>query len=220
MMWEYRDDVRRRVWEERVARRQREIRKRVYGVRCIGQALMRIYNDEEAYMTLVEQREAHREALRKKHGTREWVGRVERWVDAAHEGEHVAGRMVHGIRCLIVYCRWVHRKEVREKRRKEEVVRRKRHAWWPVLACAMRLYKQDKQQKILDDRLVQRRGLVCANTRNVGRLGPKGGVHYDETRRNKARIKDTEIYRTHRWPRRDKCGPTLVGVLYYVWGIT
>ena len=73
MVREYRDDVRRRIWEERVARRQREIRKRAYGVRCIGQALMRIYNDEEAYMILVEQREAHREALRKKHGTREWV---------------------------------------------------------------------------------------------------------------------------------------------------
>ena len=216
LMREYRDDVRRRTWEEHGTRCQREKRKRVYGVRCIGQVLMRIYRDEEAYMTLIEQNEAHR----RKHGTREWVGKVERWVDAAHAGTHVVGRVKHSMRCLIVYCRWVHREEVKARKRKAEVARQKRHAWWPVLACAMRLYKQDKQQKLLEDRLVQRRGLVCASTRNVGRLGPKGGVRYDETRRNKPRIKETEMYRTHRWPRRDKCGPTLVGMLYHVWDIT
>ena len=46
----------------------------------------------------------------------------------------------------------------------------------------------------------------------------KGGVHYDETRRNKARIKDTEVYRTHNG--RDEISVGLhscvVGVLYWL----
>ena len=89
LMREYRDDARRRTWEEYGTRCQHEKRKRVYGIRCIGQVLMRIYRDEEAYMMLIEQNEAHR----RKHGTREWVGKVERWVDAAHAGTHVVGRV-------------------------------------------------------------------------------------------------------------------------------
>ena len=167
-------------------------------------------------MILMERREAHR----KRHGQHEWVGRVETWVDEAHTGAHVVGRLIHGIKCMLVYNRMIHRPEREARRRTLEAARRRRHAWWPVLACAMRLYKQEKQQSMLAHRLEQRQGLVCASTRNVGRLGPKGGIAYCDTRRNKVRIKDTEVYRTHRWPRRDKCGPTLVSLLYYVWDIT
>ena len=77
-----------------------------------------------------------------------------------------------------------------------------------------------QQQQMLQDRAHARIGLVCANTRNVNRLAPKGGVMYDETRRNKPRIKVDDLYTTHRWPRRDKCGPTLARLLQHAWGIT
>ena len=37
------------------------------------------------------------------HGVRECVGRIEVWVDQAHTGEHVMGRLIHGIKCMLVY---------------------------------------------------------------------------------------------------------------------
>ena len=50
---------------------------------------------------------------------------------------------------------------------------------------------------------------VCTNTRNIGRLAPKGDVEYDETKpRYSARIKVDECYRTHRV---DGRGGTIVG---------
>ena len=84
----------------------------------------------------------------------------------------------------------------------------------------VQIYKNDKHTGILTDRAAARDGLICAHTRNVGRLTPKGDVTYDETRRNKTRIRVDEIYKTHRWPRRDKCGPTLANLLHHIWGIT
>ena len=84
----------------------------------------------------------------------------------------------------------------------------------------MNVYKQAKQNEMLHKRAVTREGLVCAHTRNVGRLKPKGGVTYDETKRYRKRIEKTEVYKTNRWPRRDKCGPTLVVLLYQTWDIT
>ena len=41
-------------------------------------------------------------------------------------------------------------------------------------------------------RILYCEGLVCAHTRNVGRLKPKGGVTYDETKRYRKRIEETE----------------------------
>ena len=55
---------------------------------------------------------------------------------------------------------------------------------------------------------------MCKYEECLGRLKPKGGVKYDETKRYRKRIEETETYKTNRWPRRDKCGPTLVGLLY------
>ena len=91
---------------------------------------------------------------------------------------------------------------------------------WRICAALVREYKQQKQQQVLDTRRRTREGLVCANTRNVGRLVPKGGITYDETRRHKAHIQVEDRYALRRWPRRDKCGPTLVNVLHHLWGIT
>ena len=150
------------------------------------------------------------------------MGPIERWVDAVHEGTgtRVEERVRHAMRCLVVYVRWVIR--LAEERRKEQnaEARRKRHAKWMVCAVLVRIYKQQKQEEVLQQRAASRVGLVCASTRNVGRLGPKGGITYDDTRRHKAHIKDTDVYRTHRWPRRDKCGTALVDMLHHVWDVT
>ena len=100
---------------------------------------MRVYKDEEGYIMLMERREEHR----RRHGVHEWVGRIEMWVDQAHTGEHVKGRLIHGIKCMLVYNSMIHRPEREERKRELEVARKKRHAWWPVLACAMRMYMQD-----------------------------------------------------------------------------
>ena len=107
-----------------------------------------------------------------------------------------------------------------EQKEEQLRVKQRRHKTWLKWSRIWMLYKQQRQQEMLSERAKAREGLVCAQTRNVGRLGPKGGVTYDETRRYRARIEDTVLYRTHRWPRRDKCGPTLVGLLHHTWGIT
>ena len=84
----------------------------------------------------------------------------------------------------------------------------------------VRIYKEEKQRGVLEERRRMRAGLVCANTRDVGRVTARGGVVYDETRRNAPRIQVYDKYKVKRWPRRDKCGPTLVVTLHYLWGIT
>ena len=222
-------------------------RKRIYGLRCIGQTLMRIYQDEDNYMALVEREEAHGNERRRRKANaqrrvrrrlwyifriqrtrlealgkpRKWyVGPVERWVDEVHrEGELVA-RMVHAMTCLMVYIRHVHRPVQRRRECERREVARRRHGLWLICSTLVRIYKQDKQIETLRARAQAREGLVCAHTRNVGRLAPQGGVKYDETRRYRERIAESALYKTHRWPRRDKCGPTLVGLLYHMWGIT
>ena len=84
----------------------------------------------------------------------------------------------------------------------------------------MRYYREQKQALVLAERARQREGKVCANTINVGRLAPKGGVTYDETKRHTRRIKEIERYKMRRWPWYDKCGRVLVDELYHAWGIT
>ena len=123
---------------------------------------------------------------------------------------------------MIVYVRIVARPEVRRVRAGEEAKRKAvRKARWAICALLVREYKQMQQEQLLKDRQHTRIGRICENTRNVGRLAPKGGVQYDETRRNRPRIKDTDVYTLRRWPRRDKCGPALVHLLYDdVWDVT
>ena len=101
-----------------------------------------------------------------------------------------------------------------------EQARRVREAKWRICALLVREYKNNKQRDMLDKRKELRGDRVCSRTINVGRLTPKGGVVYREGRVNTARIKDTEMYKTHRWPRRDKTGPTLAGILHDLWEIT
>ena len=51
--------------------------------------------------------------------------------------------------------------------------------------------KKQKQEEMLQQRAESKVGLVCASTRNVGRLGPKGGSHMTKLDAiNKAHIKD------------------------------
>ena len=153
------------------------------------------------------------------------VGAVERWVDTVHartegKGTNVQARVQHAMRCMIMYTRLVTRPRVAAKAVVMNEEKCRRHAKWLVCAVLVRIYKQNKQEAMLDSRVRQREGLVCASTRNVRRLAPKGGVTYDETRRHRAHIKDVDMYRTHRWPRRDKCGPTLVDLLHHMWDVT
>ena len=124
------------------------------------------------------------------------------------------------MRCRVVYIRLIAKPEEAVRGDKSKREEQRRRALWRVCAVLVRIYKQDKQQRILDERAKQREGKVCAHTRNVDRLTPKGGVTYDETRRRGERIKQDEVYKTNRWPRRDKHGPTLVRMLQHAWGIT
>ena len=135
----------------------------------------------------------------------------------------VTDRIVHAMRCVIQYNRWVYRR--RQQQLEEEAKRVKKKAWhkWFVCGAIVRRYKEMKQSDLLEARAAQRQGLVCATTRNVGRLGPKKGVVYDETDRRGTRLKETEICKActvQRWPHRDKCGPTLAQILYRVWEVT
>lgn len=202
--------------QRKIARQstRRDVRRR------IGNILWNIYkNDEE------------RERLRNLKPL-EWVGTIERWVDKVHyeDGDEgrttyamttaVTTRILHAMKCMITYVRMVVRPALRVKELEVREEARLRHAKWRICALLVREYKQRKQTQMLEDRSKAREGLVCAHTRNVGRLAPKGGVVYDETRRNKARIQVGDMYTLRRWPRRDKCGPTLVNVLHHLWGIT
>ena len=160
------------------------------------------------------------------------VGAVERWADDVHVEddtgepramtEGLGPRMVHSMRCLVVYVRAVLRYAQCEQRVDAARRERKRKALWDICAILVREYnyKQMKQEETLRERKAARMGRVCAHTRNVGRLGPKGGVVYDETRRNRPRIQEENVYTLKRWPRRDKTGPTLARVLHYLWGVT
>ena len=152
---------------------------------------------------------------------RTYEGALAAWVDGACKEERArVERLLHNMRCLAVYIRLIAKpeEEVRKDKDKKDGLRRK--ALWRICATLVRIYKQDKQQRILDERAKQREGKVCACTRNVDRLTPKGGVTYDETQRRGERIKQDEVYKVNRWPQRDKHGPTLVWILHHVWGIT
>ena len=219
-------------------------------LRRIGDALMRIYADDDSFLKLVEakrEREVRRRRVRYafrrtiwkivrdpfiranmlvRPAPEPWVGAVERWVDEVHRPRgghttHVTERVTHAVRCLVQYVRLVERPrnlELARAREGREAQRWKVRQRW---ARALSHYKNEIQGRMLAERLEMRGGLVCASTRNVRRLAPKGGVTYDETtRRTKARIRDDAMYKTNRWPLRDKCGPTLVGILHHAWGIT
>ena len=100
-------------------------------------------------------------------------------------------RVTHAVRCLVQYVRLVERPrnlELARAREGREAQRWKVRQRW---ARALSHYKNEIQGRMLAERLEMREGLVCASTRNVRRLAPKGGVTYDETtRRTKARIRD------------------------------
>ena len=124
------------------------------------------------------------------------------------------------MKCLEQYIRWIAKPQALHKQAHILAQQKKQKALRRICGYIVRAHKHNIQQQLLQSRAQNRAGLICANTRNAERLTPKGGVVYDETKRNKPRILDTTLYRVHRWPRRDKCGPTLAATLYYIWGIT
>ena len=115
------------------------------------------------------------------------MGKVERWVDAVHIEGHsgdpramttgLGERVTHAIRCLVVYARVVTRPARRAHEKEVAKVTRRRKALWRICALLVREYKQTRHEDVLYTRKKEREGLVCGNTRNVGRLGPrrKGG---------------------------------------------
>ena len=142
------------------------------------------------------------------------------WVSQERER---TDRILHSMRCVVQYNRWVHRRRRREL--EQEAKRAARKAWckWFVCGAIVRRHKEIRQEQLLAARAAQRGELICSRTRNVGRLGPKKGIVYDETNRRGTRLKETEICEActvQRWPHRDKCGPTLAQVLHKVWEIT
>ena len=162
-----------------------------------------------------------RRRLRELPRENKWVGPVERWVDAVHaNGADLVPRMKHAIRCMCTYVQVILRPQQKEREAREERERSKRRARWNICAMLVRIYREEKQQEMLEERRKAREGLVCANTRDAGRVTARGGVRYDETRRYAPRVQVHDTYRVKRWPRRDKCGPTLVVTLHYLWGIT
>ena len=131
--------------------------------------------------------------------------------------ENNVDRLQHAMRCLIQYVRMVYRPS-RVAKHTQEV--RTRKAKWNICAYLVRTHKQAQHEKTLAERVTLRAGKICAHTRNVQRLTPKGITSYDETRRHRPHIKQHETYKTNRWPRRDKIGPTLVHLLHKIWEIT
>ena len=135
----------------------------------------------------------------------------------------ITDRILHSMRCVVQYNRWIHRR--RQRALAEEAKRAERKAWckWFVCGAVVRRHKEMCQEALLTARMEQRGELICSRTRNVGRLGPTKGVVYDETSRRGTRLKETEIGEActvQRWPHRDKCGPTLAQILHRVWEVT
>ena len=197
---------------ELVEYNQAKDERRRAGRRRVGEVLRMIYNNTSG----TEIRECMSQLQCRKH-----KGVLVAWVEGtyAKERDNVE-RILHNIKCIAAYIRMHVQPEEQMRRAKEERAVKRRKARWQIYALLVRIYKQEKQQRELEGRAKQREGKVCAHTRNVERLAPKGGVKYDETERRGERIKKEEVYRTHRWPKRDKHGPTLVKILHHIWGIT
>ena len=189
----------RRVRECRRERVRRRLRRTIWGL---------VHEQREMVLIMqVEYSNAQEEKRERE------VGAIEKWVDRVHHAEGgvdsmLASRIMHAVMCLAAYVVRVSKvdeQEKRERRREAARERNRRRMRWTSL---MRYYREQKQREILQSRLDHRGDRVCASTRNVGRLRPKGGVTYDETKRHETRIKEMEYYRVIRWPRRDKCvGP-------------
>ena len=165
-------------------------------------------------------RESRRQMIEQKKKKLQRREALYRWV---HVEREITGRIIHAMQCVMQYHRWV--QQPRRQALEREAKRAARRAWcrWFVCGTIVRRHKEMKQEKTLEARAAQRRGLICSRTRNVGRLGPKGGVVYDETDRRGSRLKETEICKActvQRWPHRDKCGPTLAQILHRVWEVT
>ena len=218
-------------------------RARRRALRLIGAELIGKYRDKEIRETRVAQNEIHRDRKRKARwrvrrtlwqiyldpvthmllATEERpqespkVGSIERWVEACRTKEGLQGKVQHAIRCLQQYTVLVTRPRERACREKENKQRTVKAARQRLLRRAYSIYKNELQLQMLEDRAEQRRGLVCAHTRQADKVVR---VYYSETGHRGRIISETEMYKLNRWPRRDKCGPALVELLYYVWGIT
>ena len=146
------------------------------------------------------------------------IGPLVRWSKKGKTDKAVWAR--HKMVSVMMYIRHVVRPQIQEERRAAAEAQRVRRARRQICMLFVRAYKNTKQQEMLSKRVRDRGERICSRTKNVGRLTPKVGVVYCDTRVNTTRIRETALYKTHRWPRRDKIGPTLVGSLQHLWGIT
>ena len=91
-------------------------------------------------------------------------------------------RVVHAMQCLNAYVTCVLRPAKIERERVQREEKRRKHALWLKWSNVWTKYKQWQQSEMLRLRVESRAGLVCEQTRNVGRLTPKNGVTYSETK--------------------------------------
>ena len=201
----YRDEATRENTRTHNRRHREEKRKLRWKLRRV---LWGIYYDPVTYMLL---------ATEKRPETGWIVGAVETWADKAHEKGKLLCRIKHAIRCLQLYIHTVTRPAVKSREREAEGRHRIQEARRRLFKRAYSIYKNEKQLRTLAERAEQRKGLVCAHTRQAPKITR---IRYDETARRGERIAERELYNMRRWARRDKCGPTLVDKLYHVWGIT
>ena len=98
----------------------------------------------------------------------------------AHTGAQLVKRIVHAIHAMRMYTIYVTRPAACVLNKKREAEKRKKHARWLICARLMciSIYKGDTQKETIQKRLREREGLVCAHTRDVGRVTPRGGGGY------------------------------------------
>ena len=113
------------------------------------------------------------------------AGAIEIWVDGAHEKGNLLHRIKHAVRCLQLYIYTVTRPAAKIREKEEEGRHRIKEARQRLFKRAYIIYKNELQRRMLEERAEQRRGLVCASTRQAPKITR---VRYDETARRGNRI--------------------------------
>ena len=176
----YRNEVERNIliaWKHEARCRTYATRR---ALRRIIHVLMNVYTNEDGWVALIERRHA-----RERESKGDILSTpVTAWVEDvhgrdAHKGEKLKKRIIHAIATLHAYIRLVSKPADERKTKERQQQQKRQRAKWVIYAYLVRTYKNDKQQQMLEDRAMLRNGLICAHTRNVGRLTPKGDVSYD-----------------------------------------